>query len=245
MKVDKREFVGIPFVRTTLSDATAMVCKAAVTGRDGDVHLLNAYSIALADADPTLTECYKRATWNFPDGKPLSVLTKYSREPLSQVRGPSLFESVMDQGRRNGLRHFLLGSTPEILSTLQASLEQRYPGVNIVGAISPPFRAMSPQEVANQDASVLRASPDIVWVGLGTPKQDFETQRLARECQVLAIAVGAAFDFSAGATREAPRWMTRYGLEWAFRFASEPKRLWRRYVFGNARFLFAFARSAK
>jgi N-acetylglucosaminyldiphosphoundecaprenol N-acetyl-beta-D-mannosaminyltransferase len=209
-----------------------------VTGQPGDVHLINAYSVALADSDSTYRKSLSDAFCNFPDGKPLSWATALSRTPLSQVRGPRIFEETMNRGRVSGVRHFLLGSTPETLQALQESLERRYPGVVIVGSESPPFRKLSPEELNEQDDRLRILEPDIVWVGLGTPKQDYEVGRLA-ESGFLAVAVGAAFDFSAGTKPEAPAWMTKVGLEWMFRLASEPRRLWRRYLFGNVRFMWA------
>lgn len=220
-----------------------MICERSKRRLGGaDIHLLNAYSVSLAERDPLFRQCVTSAVYNLPDGKPLSLLTRWTRTPLHQVRGPRLFEQVMDEGRNHGLRHYLLGSTPKTLELLTRSLEERYPGVQIVGSMSPPFREMSLQDYAEQDEIIGRANPDVVWVGLGTPKQDFEAQRLASEGNFVAIAVGAAFDFSAGTKREAPGWVSAVGAEWLFRFASEPKRLWRRYLIGNIVFLYSLVR---
>lgn len=237
-QVQTRSLAGIDFSMATLSEATRLLCRIPKEVNSGvDIHLLNAYSIALAEKDTEFDDCLKSAVLNLPDGKPLSVLTKWSKKPLNQVRGPSLFEAVLDKGRDHSLRHFLLGTTPETLALLKESLELRYPGVQIVGSISPPFRPLTDAEYTCQDAQIKETSPDIVWVGLGTPKQDFEAQRLARQSEFVAVAVGAAFDFSAGLKKEAPMWMRHLGMEWIFRFASEPGRLWKRYLFGNATFL--------
>ena len=135
------------------------------------------------------------------------------------------------------MKHFLLGSTPEVLELLQHKLLMRFPGARIVGSYSPPFRRLTMDELETQDELVRSSGAQIVWVGLGTPKQDLEAKRLSNELPVVAVAIGAAFDFTAGTAREAPNWMTKVGLEWVYRLISEPKRLWRRYFFGNARFL--------
>ncbi|WP_139007354.1 WecB/TagA/CpsF family glycosyltransferase [Arthrobacter crystallopoietes] len=241
----QRYFAGIPFARTSLQDACDILAEKSKNGPSGaGVHLLNAYSIALAQQDESFRSCLEQSSCNLPDGKPLAVLTKWSDKPLKQVRGPSLFELLMDEGRTTGLRHYLLGSTPETLQLLRTSLESRYPGVQIVGTMSPPFRELTPQELVEQDAQVRLAEPNIVWVGLGTPKQDLEVQRLAG-VGFFAIAIGAAFDFSAGTKREAPQWMAHVGLEWLYRLLSEPRRLWKRYVFGNIRFLLAAIRGGR
>ena len=109
--------------------------------------------------------------------------------------------------------------------------------MRIVGVESPPFRVLSADELAQQDDRVLSSGADIVWVGLGTPKQDIESERLAAALPIVAVAVGAAFDFTAGTLQEAPAWMKSVGLEWFYRLIKEPRRLWKRYVFGNLRFL--------
>lgn len=242
-QIENRNIAGIRFARSSIDEATTLICNLSQSNHSGhDVHLLNAYSLALAERDSTYRDCLEGASINFPDGKPLSILTKFSREPLGHVRGPSFFESVMDEGRNFGVRHFLLGTTEETLELLSAALRGRYPGVEIVGTLSPAFRSLTQSEIEQQDLIIRATSPDIVWVGLGTPKQDFEARRLARENGFLSIAIGAAFDFSAGTKRESPAWINRLGAEWIYRFASEPRRLWRRYFFGNFIFLWSITK---
>lgn len=243
MQIQTRPLAGIPFAVTTLSEASTALCNfASQRGAGADVHLLNAYSVALAERDEKFRGCVISANCNLPDGKPLSVLTSLSRERLGQVRGPSFFEKVMDEGRALDLRHYLLGSTPDTLAALKTSLEARYSGVNIVGTMSPPFGPVSAAELAEQDRIIALSNPHVVWVGLGTPKQDFEVQRLARENGFVAVAVGAAFDFSAGTKREAPSWIQKVGAEWLYRFGTEPRRLWKRYLVGNFLFIWAVIR---
>lgn len=222
-------------------DAAQMLIDAALHAEAGvHVHLANAYTIALADANPELRSTLNAAAFVFPDGRPLAVASRYiGHHRLTQVRGPALFERTIDVGRSVDLRHFLLGSSPGVLAQLEQQLLSRYPGATIVGTHSPPFRALTEQEVRVQDADVLTSDAQIVWVGLGTPKQDFEVARLAHSTGLTCVAVGAAFDFSAGTKSEAPDWVRAAGLEWLFRLVQEPRRLWRRYLFGNIRFLWA------
>lgn len=238
LHINHRPLAGLPIAMTTMSEAVERVVEFAVTrGTATDIHLVNAYTVALADSDAEYRACIGGASLNLPDGKPLAWFTCLTRSRLRQVRGPSFFEQVMAAGRAHGLRHYLLGSTPETLKKLNCELSKRFPGVQIVGLESPPFRTMDVAEVREQDARIVEKAPHIVWVGLGTPKQDFEAKRVSASCDCIAIAVGAAFDFVAGTKREAPRWMTNIGVEWVFRFASEPRRLWRRYLIGNLIFL--------
>jgi N-acetylglucosaminyldiphosphoundecaprenol N-acetyl-beta-D-mannosaminyltransferase len=222
------------------------VCRLATSGvtRGSHIHLINAYTVALADQDPHYAEVLSGDSINFPDGKPLSWVSRARRDtqPLSQVRGHQLFQDVFDAGRDFGLKHFLLGSTDDVLAKMTEKLNAKFPGAEIVGSYSPPYRPLTEDEVEAQDRAIAKTGANVVWVGLGTPKQDLEARRLARSLPVVAVAIGAAFDFAAGTVKEAPEVLTKLGLEWTYRFAMEPRRLWRRYVFGNVRFLRAAAR---
>lgn len=236
----KSHWVGpVEFVSSTPQEACDYIITISKEGRGRHVHLANAYTVALADKSLDYRAVLASPALNFPDGKPIgwvSALRRHSPR-LKQVRGPQLFLDVFDQGRAHSVKHFLLGSTPQVLSLLELELAARFPGIEIVGSESPPFRKLTAAELQSQDARVRATGAQIVWVGLGTPKQDMEAQRLADELPVVAVAVGAAFDFAAGTLRPAPQWMTTIGFEWVYRFICEPRRLWRRYVFGNLRFL--------
>lgn len=235
--MEKLSFAGIPFCKSSLDDAAAFIVNRALDGTPGsDIHFLNAFSVALAETNSDFRDCVTRSDFNFPDGKPIALMSSFGRSKLHQVRGPALFERVMDVGRPYGVRHYLLGSTPETLRKLQESLEARYPGVKIAGIHSPPFRLLSTEELAMQDQKIRASGAHVVWVGLGTPKQDFEASRLASS-GFIAAAVGAAFDFSAGTKASSPEWMSKAGLEWFHRLISEPRRLWKRYLWGNTVFL--------
>ncbi|MFJ5954511.1 WecB/TagA/CpsF family glycosyltransferase [Paenarthrobacter sp. NPDC092416] len=238
--MDKVKFAGVPFSSSTPDQAVDIIIgRVRAGGPAADIHFLNAYSIALAETDSSFRKCVSESALNFPDGKPISVLHRR----LHQVRGPGLFEAVMSRGRDVGLRHYLLGSTDETLRKLQLSLEARYPGVQIVGSFSPPFRNMSSEELDAQDDQIRASGAEIVWVGLGTPKQDYEAARLA-SVGIMSAAVGAAFDFSAGTKPVSPRWVTAIGFEWLHRLLSEPRRLWKRYAWGNVVFLYAATRNS-
>ncbi|MCX8496119.1 MAG: WecB/TagA/CpsF family glycosyltransferase [Akkermansiaceae bacterium] len=202
--------------------------------------MANAYTIALADREDAYRRLINQGV-AFADGRPVIWFSRLTRQTpeIQQVRGLDLFLDVLDVGRSSGVRHFLLGSTDEVLARLRASLAERFEGLEIAGSYSPPFRALTAEEIADQDELIRQSDADIVWVGLGTPKQDIEARRLTMSTARPAIAVGAAFDFASGALPIAPIWMQRSGLEWAFRLASEPRRLWRRYLFGNVRFVWA------
>lgn len=211
------------------------------TVRGSDVHLSNAYTLALADRDAELRSVLNSASLNLPDGQSVvwasQLLHRDTPLPSTRVYGPDLLLDVFSLSQHTEVRHFLLGSTPQVLDSLHRELRRRFPKARIVGTCSPPFRPMTPLERQQQAEQVRAAEADIVWVGLGTPKQDRWAAELCAALPVVAVAVGAAFDFIAGTKPQAPPWMQRNGMEWLFRLGCEPRRLWRRYLFGNARFV--------
>lgn len=239
---------GVPITACSPGDAAQHVVDLATSGLQAgvDIHLCNAYTLALADRDVWMHDLLGRSGLNFPDGQAVVWANRLAHPekdlPTERVYGPDLFLAVVDRGQQAGLRHYLLGSTPEVLDALRQRLLDAYPAARIVGWESPPFRDLTEAERTAQAERIRCSGAQVVWVGLGTPKQDHESARLAARLPVVAAAVGAAFDFVAGTKRQAPAWMRRRGLEWLFRLLSEPRRLWRRYVFGNARFLWAVRR---
>lgn len=240
---------GIAVERTSLEDAVAGFVQNVASGSPAQAYrLVNSYTFALADNEAVYKALLVQSGVNLPDGKPLvASLNRLDRrgQPFGQVRGPSFFVECLDEGRTRGVRHFLLGGSAELLESLRYAIDRRLPGTQIVGMISPPFRPLTVAERAEQDAVIKDSLAQVVWVGLGTPKQDFEAQRICDECGITAVGVGAAFDFVAGTKPEAPDWMRRLSLEWVFRLITEPRRLWRRYLFGNTRFLMLVLREAR
>lgn len=233
------DFHGVTVVATKPRDAAdALISRALGGGPPTAYRLVNSYTFALASRDASYMELLRGPGVNLPDGGPLSTVLRHTSEPMChQVRGPGLFEACLDLGRARGLRHFFLGGSPETLQRLVEQVQDRFPGCAVTGHWSPPFRALSDAERAKQDRIIAESGADVVWVGLGTPKQDVEALRLVRSVGICAAAVGAAFDFTAGTKSVAPRWMQRAHLEWAYRLATEPQRLWKRYLFGNLQFL--------
>ncbi|MEU2909940.1 WecB/TagA/CpsF family glycosyltransferase [Streptomyces massasporeus] len=221
---------------------------ASGSRRGSDVHLTNAYTLALADRDPELCAILRSASLNLPDGQPVvwanRLLHPTAALPSTRVYGPDLLTDVFALTQHTEVNHYLLGSTPQVLDALHRELRRRYPGARIVGTCSPPFRPLHAHERRRQVEQIRSAGADIVWVGLGTPKQDRWAAELCDALPVVAVGVGAAFDFIAGNKPQAPHWMRHNGLEWLFRLGCEPRRLWRRYLFGNARFVHGVMRQA-
>jgi N-acetylglucosaminyldiphosphoundecaprenol N-acetyl-beta-D-mannosaminyltransferase len=162
---------------------------------------------------------------------------------VTRVYGPDLMLDVCERGAAEGWRMFFCGGGEGVADDLAATLSARFPGLRVAGTSCPPMRPLTPEEDAELVDTVNAARPDIVWVGLSTPKQErFMADHLGRFDAPVLVGVGAAFDFHTGRVRQAPSWIQRRGLEWAFRLAMEPRRLWRRYLGNNPRFVLAIAR---
>jgi N-acetylglucosaminyldiphosphoundecaprenol N-acetyl-beta-D-mannosaminyltransferase len=236
---------AIPFHVLPFDNAVDELIRRAGAGEPTAVHFANAYTVALADSDPDYAALFVESdALNLTDGMPVAWIGRraYGRssDQWPRVYGPDVMRAVLERG---GLRHYLLGGDESTLAALRGEIARRYPEAVIVGAESPPFRALNDAERAAQDQRIRESGAQVVWVGLGTPKQDWEVARLADELPVVALAVGAAFDFIAGTKPQAPLWMQRTGTEWVYRLATEPRRLSKRYLWGNPRFLRAAARN--
>jgi N-acetylglucosaminyldiphosphoundecaprenol N-acetyl-beta-D-mannosaminyltransferase len=153
------------------------------------------------------------------------------------VYGPDLMQAVIDVGRAVGARHYLYGSTPDVLDALGEAVAVRWPGAEIAGIESPPFHDLTDDELTSSVRRAESTGATIVWVGMGTPKQDLLVRRMAASSDLTFVAIGAAFDFIAGTKSQAPRWMMRIGMEWFYRLVTEPRRLWKRYLVYNTKFV--------
>jgi N-acetylglucosaminyldiphosphoundecaprenol N-acetyl-beta-D-mannosaminyltransferase len=219
----------------------AIDCLRIFTAEGGGraIHLCNAWTLALAGRDAELAAALNRGDLNLPDGTPLTWIgRRVGFEQMRQpVRGTTFLLAAALAGRDWQLRHYFYGSTPNVVGRLANRISYEAPGIEVVGVESPPFRPLTKAEEAELVSRVHLARPDVMWVGLGTPRQDIFVDQFRERLGVTMVAVGAAFDFLAGAKRQAPTWMQDRGLEWAFRLATEPRRLWKRYLVGNALFL--------
>lgn len=173
-----------------------------------------------------------------PDGMPMVWANwMHGNFGVRRVYGPSLMRNVCSEGLKNGYRHFLYGGGDGVADKLAAKLTEDYPGIQIVGKYTPPFRPLTPEEDADVIKQINESGADIVWVGLSTPKQEYWMSQHIRKLQApVMVGVGAAFDFLAGLKSQAPRWMQPLGLEWFYRMVTEPKRLAKRYLTNNPLF---------
>lgn len=173
-----------------------------------------------------------------PDGGPLSsVGRKRGFSKMERTTGPDYLKEVLKISAEEGYRHYFYGSTEETLEKLRKVLEEEYPGVQIAGMYSPPFRALSDEEDLNIVQMINEADADFVWIGLGAPKQEKWMAAHQGEIKGFMAGVGAAFDYLAGNIERAPMWMQRSNLEWLYRLLQEPKRLFKRYFYTNTKFI--------
>lgn len=190
-------------------------------------------------SDPDIRRLHNDAALCVPDGMPLSwVGWLHGRRKMDRVYGPDLMLSLLERSISCGYSHFFYGGKEGVADLLRERMTARFAGLRVAGTWSPPFRDLTQEE---EDALVRRINelePDLMWLGISTPRQEALMARLQLKARVkVMIGVGAAFDIHAGLLRQAPRWMMRCGLEWSFRLCQEPRRLWKRYLIGNPRFL--------
>jgi N-acetylglucosaminyldiphosphoundecaprenol N-acetyl-beta-D-mannosaminyltransferase len=212
------------------------------TGAREYVCITGMHGVMESRADPKLREIHNASGLTTPDGMPMVWAGRRVGAPISRVYGPDLMEAVFAEAVRKGWTHYFLGGAPGVGQELVAKMVERFPGLVIAGTNCPPFRQLTAEEDAALVETINQAGPDIVWVCLGTPKQEhwMAVHRESLNASVL-VGVGAAFDLLAGTLRQAPKWMQHNGLEWLYRLAVEPKRLWRRYLLNIPRFLIGMA----
>jgi len=238
--VQRVNVLGIGLSVLNLDSALAAIAQAVERKTKGYICVTGVHGVMEAQKDRELRGILNRAFLNTPDGMPMVWLGKlHGHRAMSRVYGPDLMFLVCDALRERGCRHFLYGGADGVATELKRRLEEKFPGLNIVGTYTPPFRALNASEEADLVRSVGELKPDIIWVGLSTPKQEkFMAKYWEKLDATLMFGVGAAFDFHAGRVRQAPRWMQRSGLEWFFRLCSEPRRLAGRYLRNNPVFVF-------
>lgn len=207
-------------------------------GRSHVVHFLPADPTVIARRDADYRAVLNRGDLNLVDGASVALALRLFGWRAPRTTGSAALELLARWGAEREVRHYLYGGRPEVVQRLRARLEQDHPGIRIVGAESPPFGELDAEELEAARDRMRAAGADLVWIGLGSPKQDRVAGRLRDlGAAPVLLCVGAAFDFVSESKRRAPRWMQRVGLEWLHRLMSEPRRLWRRYLLGNARFV--------
>jgi len=234
--------LGVGLSVLNLELALQSVGAALAQKTKGYICVTGVHGVMEAQQDPRFRAILNQSFLNTPDGMPMVWVGKLNgHKEMDRVYGPDLMLLICEYTRDHGYSHFFYGGGDGVAEELKARLEAKFPGIKIAGTYTPPFRPLNPAEEAALIQTVRDAKPDIIWVGLSTPKQEkFMAQYWQKLDTTLMFGVGAAFDFHAGRVRQAPRWIQRGGLEWLFRLACEPRRLWRRYFRNNPRFVFRF-----
>lgn len=208
------------------------------------VCICNVHSVITADSDPQFAEVIRNADMATPDGYPIAwVLRRIGFKNQQRINGPDLMWRYMSEAQKTGQSIFLYGNTDATLEKLIDVLRAKFPGIKIAGHISPPYREITEAEDAEIVHRINQSGAGTVWVSLGCPKQEKWMADHKDKVQAVMVGVGAAFDYHAGTIQRAPQWMQERGLEWAHRFASEPRRLWKRYLTTNSLFLWKVGRA--
>ena len=230
-------------------DSAESECFEAVKtpNKQGYVTITGVHGVMESQRDPDLQKIHNRSFLSTPDGMPLVWLGKWEgHHTMDRVYGPDLMLKFCESGVLHSLKHYFYGGSPEVLDPLCENLEKSIPGVQISGMESPPYRALTEDELDEFAERLQEKKPHFVWIGLGTPKQEkFMASFLEKYSDLtskwdhglLMFGVGAAFDFHSFRIKQAPKWFQRNGLEWFYRLCVDPKRLWRRYSINNSMFL--------
>lgn len=216
------------------------VVKSVQAGAKGYVTVNNVHTMMEGYWNASYQTIINEAFLSIPDGKPLEVVGKLKgNKKISRLFGPSVMESFIDWGRKDGISHFFFGSSEATLLKLRQSIETKYPGTIIAGMVSPPYQPI--EQWSNEDfiQSINAAQPDFIWIGLGAPKQEcWMHSNYGKIEKGILFGIGAGFDYLAGNTKHAPEWMKKFALEWLYRLIQEPHRLWKRYLKTIPQFVF-------
>jgi N-acetylglucosaminyldiphosphoundecaprenol N-acetyl-beta-D-mannosaminyltransferase len=231
--------LGVGINAINLDSAVDIISHALKQRAKGYVCVTGVHGVSEAQQDQEFRRILNNSMLNTPDGMPMVWMGRLQGyRAIARVYGPDLMLRLCATSVREGFTHFLYGGQPGVAEQLKSRLESRFPGIKIVGTYSPPFRPLTTSEEAELSSRISLLQPDLFWVGLSTPKQE---KFMAAYCQKLDarvfLGVGAAFDFHAGRQAQAPVWMQKSGLEWLFRLAREPRRLWKRYLKNNPLFV--------
>jgi N-acetylglucosaminyldiphosphoundecaprenol N-acetyl-beta-D-mannosaminyltransferase len=232
------DVLGVRAHALDIASAKSLFHTAIKRHHKGYVCFASVHGVMEAQSDPSLMKIYEDAMVVAPDGMPLVWVGRMQGHTMERVAGPEMMLEIMGGDEFRGCTHFLCGGEPGMAEELRDKLVVRFPHLKICGVFTPPFRPMKFDEERVLIEAVHRAQPDIIWVGLGAPKQEhFMARYLPLLDTTLMMGVGAAFLLHTGRISDSPRWIKRAGLQWAHRLAQEPTRLWRRYLLRNPSFI--------
>ena len=239
------DVLGVGISVTSMDDAVARITSWIENGERQYVCCTPVSGVMASQEDEVLPRIYEESGLTAPDGMPLVWAGRFAgAREISRVYGPDLMERVCALAAQRGWRSFLYGGEPGVPEELRDRLIERFPGLQVVGTYSPPFRPLTEGESEEVTRLINESGAELVWVGISTPKQDVWMAEHAGRLDppVVLVGVGAAFDIHSGRTKRPPRWMGPLGLYWLYRLLQEPRRLWRRYLIGNLSFIRAIIR---
>ena len=230
--------LGVGLSAINLKLALEAIAQALAKKNKGYICVTGVHGVMEAQQDERFRQILNRSFLNTPDGMPMVWIGRLNgRREMDRVYGPDLMLLVCEFTRDQGYSHFFYGGGEGVAEDLRRRLEAKFPGIKITGTYTPPFRPLNSDEDREVLGMINRAAPDVLWIGLSTPKQERWMYEYRDRLRVpVLVGVGAAFDICSGRPRQAPQFMREHGLEWLFRLFSEPRRLWRRYLLGGSRF---------
>ncbi|HUB68004.1 MAG TPA: WecB/TagA/CpsF family glycosyltransferase [Candidatus Methylacidiphilales bacterium] len=236
---ERVNILGVGVDPLNLPGAVTAIGEAIRTHAKGYICVTGVHGVSEAQDDPVFRDILNRAFLNTPDGMPMVWMGWWQgRRGMGRVYGPDLMLEICRVSEQTHWRHFFYGGAPGVAEQLAASLQSRFPNLTVAGTYTPPFRPLNEEETEKLRVLIAKNKPDIIWVGLSTPKQEaFMAGILSCLDTTLMIGVGAAFDLLSGRVRQAPRWVQRSGFEWLYRLVQEPGRLWKRYLKNNPLFV--------
>ena len=238
--IPKANILGVKVSAINMTNAVETLDRWIASHEQHYVCITGVHGVMESQQDLALKDIHNNAGLVTPDGMPLVWLSRWMGfSNVERVYGPDLLLKVCQHSVSRGYRHFFYGGSKGVADRLANRLTDRFPGLNIVGTYSPPFRDLSPQEDERIITMINEKHPHFVWVGMSTPKQErWMATHQGKISAAAMIGVGAAFDFHAGVKTQAPKWMQRSGFEWLFRLMTEPRRLWKRYLSNNPKFIY-------
>jgi N-acetylglucosaminyldiphosphoundecaprenol N-acetyl-beta-D-mannosaminyltransferase len=237
------DVLGVKVSAINMSRAVDTADRWIRTGQSGYVCVTGVHGIMEAQRDQEFRKILNRAMMNTPDGMPMSWVGRLQGfGDMDRVFGPDFMAAMCRLSLERGFRHFLYGGKPGVAEKLKKALETKFPGLQVVGTYTPPFRDLNAAEEDALFGQLCNSRPHILWVGMSTPRQErFMAQHVDRLQVPLLVGVGAAFDYHTGVIRDCSVWMKRAGLQWLHRLAQDPERLWRRYLRNNPAFVWNIA----
>lgn len=233
--------IGTKVARTNYNHAAETIAEWAQSGDSRYVCVACVNNVMEAHDSAEFHRITNEADLVVPDGTPIVwALRLLGNRDATRVYGPDLTPVILERAQAQGLPVGFYGGSPDVLKRLLEVIVARFPTLQVAYAYSPPFRPLTPEEDAREVAAISSSGARILFIGLNTPKQDYWMAAHKGRVQAVMVGVGAAFDFLAGTKPQAPRWMMPCGLEWMFRLATEPRRLWKRYLKHNPRFMIFF-----